>query len=148
MNPVIHDTEALNHLLQSELSAVETYTQALNQFEDLEVIGALQTMRDEHSRAVRALRDQIVLAGATPADHAGAWSTFTVSGFDTAEVIGPATLLAVLCQSEEHGLREYEAALSEVELQLDTQRLICTQLLPLCRANAEKLNALLGGMGH
>jgi len=148
MNPVIHDTETLNHLLQSEMAAVETYTQVLNRFDDLEVMSELQTMRDEHSRAVRALRDQVVQSGTAPADQSGAWSTFNVSGFDATEVIGPATILAVLCQSEEHGLREYEAALSGADLQLEGQRLISTQLLPGCRAHVEKLNALIGGMGH
>jgi len=148
MNPVIHDTDALNHLLQSEMSAVETYTQALNRFDDLEVISELQMMRDEHSRAVRVLRDQVVLSGAAPADHSGSWSTVNVTGFDTMDVIGPATILALLCQSEEHGIREYEAALSAGDLHLENQRLICTRLLPGCRTHVEKLNALLGGMGH
>jgi len=148
MNAVIHDSETLNHLLQGEVSAVETYTQAMNRFDDLEVISELQAVRDEHSRAVRALRDQIIKLGAAPAENSGAWSTFNVAGLDTIEAIGPATVLAVLCQGEEHGLREYEAALDRDDLQFESQRLIRTRLLPGCRSYVEKLNALLGGMGH
>jgi len=148
MNAVMHDSETLNHLLQVEVSAVETYTQAMNRFNDLEVISELQAVRDEHSRAVRALRDQIIQFGATPADSSGAWSTFNVTGLDTMDAIGPATVLAVLCQGEEHGVREYEAVLDQNDLHLDHQRLIRTRLLPVCRIHVEKLNALLGGMGH
>jgi len=148
MSAVIHETEVLNHLLQGEASAVETYTQALNRFDVLEVISELQVVRDEHSRAVRALRDQIVQFGATPADGPGAWSTFDVTGTDAMESVGPATVLAVLGQGEEHALREYEAALGRGDLHADSQRLIRSTLLPACRGHVEKLNALLGGMGH
>lgn len=148
MNAVIHETETLNHLLQSEVSAVETYTQAMNRFDDLEVISALQAVRDEHARAVRALRDQIIEFGATPLDTPGSWGSFDVLVSDDSEEIGPATVLALLCQREEHGLREYEAALGRSDLHLNSQRLICSKLLPGCRAHVEKLNALLGGMGH
>jgi hypothetical protein len=147
MNAAIHDTETLNHLLQGEVSAVETYTQALNRFDDLEVISELQMVRDDHSRAVRALRDQIIQLGATPTDDAGMWGSFGVTHHGESE-ISPATVLAILCQGEEHGIREYEAALERSELQLESQRLICSKLLPGCRAHVEKLNALLGGMGH
>jgi len=148
MDAVIHETEMLNHLLQGEASAVETYTQAMNRFDDLEVISELQLVRDEHGRAVRALRDQIVLFGTLPADGNGAWSTFNVTGLDTMETIGPATVLAVLCQGEEHAIREYESALERTDLHPDSAGLIRSKLLPGCRSHVEKLNALLGGMGH
>jgi hypothetical protein len=148
MSAVIHETEVLNHLLQGEVSAVETYTQAMNRFDDLEVIGELQMVRDEHSRVVRALRDQIVEFGATPTPGTGDWSTFSLAGLDAVDEIGPATVLAVLCQGEEHAIREYEAALERSDLHPESQCLIRSKLLTGSRAHVEKLNALLGGMGH
>jgi hypothetical protein len=148
MDAVIHETEMLNHLLQGEVSAVETYTQAMNRFDDLEVICELQLVRDEHGRAVRALRDQIIQFGIAPSDGSGAWSTFNLTGLEAMDSIGPATVLAVLCQGEEHAIREYEDALERSDLHLDSERLIRAKLLPGCRAHVEKLNALLGGMGH
>ncbi len=73
------DTGALNLLLQSEMSAVETYTHAMGQFDDPALIGDLQKIRDEHSRAVRELRDHVVTYGGVPADSAGVWGTFTAA---------------------------------------------------------------------
>jgi len=142
------DTDGLNALLRGEMSAVETYTQALGQFDDLLVIADLQKIRDEHSKAVRELRDRVIEFGGHPAESTGPWGTFTAVVTTAAKAIGPATVLAALRQGEEHGISEYEAALENEHVHPDCHRQIRADLLPACRKHIEELNRLLGGMDN
>ncbi|MBN9121724.1 MAG: DUF2383 domain-containing protein [Planctomycetes bacterium] len=142
------DIDALNALLRGETAAVETYTQALHAFDDLLVIADLQKIRDEHSRAVRELRDHVIQFGGQPIEGTGPWGTFTATVTGAAEALGPATVLAALRQGEEHGINEYEAALENEHIHPDCQRAIRADLLAACRKHVEELNRMLGGMDH
>jgi hypothetical protein len=142
------DTDALNSLLRGEMAAVETYTQALGKFDDLAVIADLQKIRDEHSRAVRELRDSVIRFGGRPAEGTGPWGAFTSAVTAAAKKVGPATVLAALRQGEEHGISEYEAALENEHIHPNCQRIMRTDLLSACRKHVEELNRLLGGMDH
>lgn len=146
--PTTCDPESVNALLRGEQSAVETYTQAMGKFEDQELIADLQKIRDEHSRAVRVLRDQVIGLGGVPSEGTGLWGTFAALVTGTAKVIGPATALAALRQGEEHGVSEYESALENEQVHSECHRLIRTDLLPACRRHVEELNRLVGGMDH
>jgi hypothetical protein len=145
--PQNFDTGALNTLLRGEMSAVETYTQALGKFDDQLVIADLQKIRDEHSRAVRELRDHVVREGGVPPTSPGPNLAFS-SDTGGAKVIGPATALAALRLSEEHEACEYEAALESADVPADCRRVIRTDLLPACHKHVDELNRLLGGMNH
>jgi hypothetical protein len=147
MSTMIHDSrvsaaDALNALLRAELAAVETYTLALKKFDDEEAIAELQKIRDEHSRAVRQLRDQVIGSGGQPAEFAAGGTFDTSDG----KVIGPVTALTTLRYGEETEIGEYEAALENDEVRADCQRMIRTDLLPACRRHVEELNRLLGAM--
>jgi hypothetical protein len=139
------DTEAVNALLRGEMAAVETYTQALGTFADEAVIADLQKIRDEHSRSVRELRDQVIQAGGTPLETADPWGTFSASVAGGPHAIGPAAALAALRQGEEQRASEYEAALGIEQVPQDCQRAIRTSLLTACRKHVDDLNRLLGG---
>ena len=147
-DPLTCDTHALNALLRGELAAVETYTQALGTSDDQEMIADLQKIRDDHSRAVRLLRDQVVQFGGVPADSSGPWSAFTAATPAGAKVVCPTTTLAALRQGEEHGISEYESALENDDIDPTCQHLMRTDLLPAGRKHVEELNSLLGGMHH
>lgn len=142
------DTDALNALLRSEMSAVETYTQALGKFDDETAIVDLQKIRDDHSRSVRLLRDHLIGLGAKPAEGSepcGAFSAVVTGG---AKAIGPAAALAALRQGEEHGINEYTSALENEDIHPDCRRIIRADLLPACRKHVEELDRLLGGMNR
>lgn len=141
------NTEALNALLRSEMSAVDTYTEAMGKFNDQLVIADLQKIRDEHSRAVRELRDHVVRSGGRPSDAPRAWGMFASALEGETSEVSPATVLAALRQGEECSVCEYEAAL-EREMHPDCQRTIRTDLILACRNHVEELNRLLGGMKH
>jgi hypothetical protein len=148
MNEMPVDTETLQILLSSEMTAVEVYTQALGTFDDEFVIADLQKIRDEHRRSVRELRDHIVGLGLRLDEHGIAPHKSEPTMRDPANVVGPAVALAVLRQGEEQGITGYEAALENVGLDPDCRRRIRSALLPACRKHVEQLNLLLGGMGH
>jgi len=151
MGTATHDpragtADALNSLLRGEMSAVETYTQAMGKFDDETTITDLQKIRDEHGRAVRMLRDYVVAFGAHPAEGTGPWGAFAAAVTGGAKAIGPAAALAALRQGEEHGISEYQSALDGEDISPDCQRMIRADLLPACRRHVEELNRLLGGM--
>jgi hypothetical protein len=139
--------EAVNGLLQSELAAVEVYTQAMGLFVDDSMIAELQRIRAEHRRSVRHLRDHLVDLGVHPADGGGTWGTFGRQA-SAAKALGPATVLAMLQQGEESSITEYEAVLEDAELRLDCLRTIQAELLPACQRHVEELNRLLGGADY
>jgi hypothetical protein len=143
-DPRACDTEALNALLRGEMAAVDAYTRAMPQFDDELVIARLQKIRDEHGRAVRELRDQVVRFGGKPAASPGPWPAFASNGA-AAKALGPATALAALREGEEHRASEYEAALENDDIHPDCQRVIRTDLLAACRRHVEEVNRLLGG---
>lgn len=142
--PRTHDTAALNALLRGEMAAVDTYTQAMGLFDDERLIADLQKIRDEHSRAVRELRDQVVRFGGAPAARPGPWGGST----GAAKALGPAAALAALRAGEEQKATEYEAALENDDVHPDCQRVIRSDLLAACHRHAEELDRLLGGMDH
>ena len=142
------DIGALNALLRGEIAAVETYTQAIQKFDDPLLTAELQLIRDEHSRAVRILRDHIAGFGGEPVSGSGVWGTFAALVTGTAKVLGPATVLAALRQGEEHGIAKYDTALENDNLHPDCHLMIRTELLPACAAHVTRLNGLLGGLGR
>lgn len=153
MNASTHDkhpqeTEVLNVLLRAEMSAVETYTQALGQFDDEAVIADLQKIRDEHSRAVRELRDEMIRIGGVPPTGSGPLGSFAPAAIEDKKVIGPATALAALRLGEQHEACEYESALENADVPATVRGVIRRELLPACRKHVDELNRMLGGLNH
>jgi len=144
-DPLTCDTTALNALLRGEMAAVEAYTRALGLFGDDELIADLQKIRDDHSRAVRLLRDRIVQLGGVPAENSGAWNAF---GASATKVIGSTTALAALRQSEEHIVSEYEVALTDADISPDCHPMIQVDLLAPTQKHVDELSRLLGGSGR
>src|SRR5688572_12709326 len=105
------DTTLLGTLLRNEMAAVEVYTQVMGTFDDEFVIADLQRIRDEHRRSVRELRDHVACLGLALMDDAGLSGGDTFAGSPPAKTTSPVTALALLRQSEEQGIIEYEAAL-------------------------------------
>lgn len=142
------DTDALNALLRGEMGAVDTYTHALGHFADPHVIADLQKIRDEHSKAVRELRDHVIQFGGQPSDRAEQWGTATAAVATAAKAVGPAAVLASLRHGEEDAATEYAATLENDGIPPECHRMIRADLLPACRRHVEELDRLLGGMDH
>lgn len=134
--------QALNRLLRGELAAIETYQQALLKLDSEHGALQLAQIRDEHSDAVSLLRKQIREFGGDPETSSGTWGTFAKAVESTAQLFGTTAALAALKQGEEHGLSNYEQAVSTHELPNSSQSLINGILLPQTRAHITTLERL------
>ena len=124
------DVAALNTLLRGELSAVETYEQALGKFEgnDTEAAaGVLRRIRDEHRSAAGTLRARVLALGGTPYEGSGVWGVFTAAVTGVAKVMGPHTAVSTLRRGEEHGVGEYQDMLETDDLSAEVKQLFRTE---------------------
>lgn len=140
------DVEVLNHLLRGEISASETYDQAIGKFSDpadRTVANALTRVRDEHQNSVTTLKARVSAHGGTPADGAGVWGVFANAVAGAAKLIGPQTAIAALKQGELHGIEDYEKAVADQDVSTETRFLIRNELLPRCREHVANLDGIL-----
>jgi len=146
--PSSHDAncDTINTLLLGELAAVETYDQAMEKLEDQHILADLERFREEHARAVRVLREQIVNHGGEPVECTGPWGAFAAVVAGTEHIGSPATALLALRQGEEHGINGCEDALGNEAVAFECKEAIRTELLPRLRGHVEELNRLMGGM--
>ena len=136
-------TKTLQNLLRGELSAVETYRQALGNVNGDVGDTDLQSIERDHLAACDRLRQQIVLAGEAPATSSGAWGAFARAVEGTAKLFGNTATLKALREGEEHGVKEYEDALADLSLQIDAARLVSEILLPRQRAHVTMLERMI-----
>src|SRR5207237_3676116 len=69
-------TTGLNRLIRGELSAVETYRQALDKMKEAPDATELHALMVEHRSAVQALREHVIQHGGTPATSSGPWGAW------------------------------------------------------------------------
>jgi len=148
MNAVKHDqngtcdTDALNAVLRSQMSAVETYDQAMTKFEDQHALADLQKIREDHARAVVLLREKAAQFGAMPVESSGPWTAFEAAVTGSGNMLG----YAALKQGEQQGINEYEEALKNEDVNPECKEMIRAELLPNAKMHVEELDRLIGGM--
>lgn len=133
----------LNSLLRGEISAKETYVQAIEKL-GVEGRGEVEVLREiarEHADAVDTLREAVRGAGATPAETSGLWGAFAQGVEGAAKALGDAAALKALKEGEEHGLKDYESALDKVDAM--TRQIIAVDLIPAQRRHIQQLDSLL-----
>jgi len=136
------DVDALNKLLRGELSAVETYDQAIGKFENKPGANDLRRIREEHDRAAGEIRNRVAQFGGKPSESSGAWGTFATAVTGAAKAMGPETVLAALKKGEEYGISEYEEALNNKDVNAECKELFRSDLLPKCRTHVSELDRL------
>jgi rubrerythrin len=136
-------TDILNSLLRGELSATETYNQALEKFTGQPEEGVLQRMRDDHRESANTLRQHVRQHNSSPSTGSGAWGAWAKVVEGTAKAFGKAAALKALKEGEEHGVKEYRAALDDNNVPVDCKSLIRSQLLPQCQAHLPAIDQLL-----
>ncbi|QEL16468.1 DUF2383 domain-containing protein [Limnoglobus roseus] len=134
--------EAMNSLLRGELSAAETYEQAIPKFEDMNVRSTLSHIRDEHRQAIDILQSHIRHMGGTPSEKSGIWGTMVTTLTEAAKILGPQTVLGTLQQGEEVGIGSFEAMIEDQSVPTECKNVIHTELLPRCKAHIQTLDTL------
>ena len=136
-------TAGLNRLIRGELSALETYRQALDKMRDAPEATELHSIMVEHRTAVQFLREHVQQRGGNPADSSGPWGAWAKLVEGAAQLFGNAAALKALKEGEEHGIKEYERFLEDENADQECKTLVQTQLLPQARSHIPVLDRLI-----
>jgi uncharacterized protein (TIGR02284 family) len=142
----MHNVTHINQLLKDELSATETYQQALNKLKEDVSLGdaeSLVPIYEDHKAAVSSLQTQIRQLGGTPSEDSGAWGTWAKIVLGGASLLGKESALKALQEGESSGVKGYENVLLDQELSAEVRTLIETKLLPAQQAHIRVLDGLL-----
>lgn len=120
----------LNKFLRGELSAVETYRQALERMKNSVDVGDLNECKRSHETRVEILRSQILQLGGEPSHSSGAWGSFAKLVEGSATVFGEKAAIAALEEGEDHGLKLYRDRSDLEKLDAATRDVIERTLLP------------------
>jgi len=122
--------ETCNALLRGEISAIETYTQAIEKFATTSTDTELERIRDDHQRNAFELRKFVTEIGGEPSTGSGAWGGFVQAIEGTATLLGESPALKILQTGECHGISQYENALADEDVSAAAKTLIRKILLP------------------
>ncbi len=113
MQGTAHTAYKLNVILKGEISAVETYRQALEKITDPAIAKDLECAKTCHSGRVAELVSKIQEAGGEPAQSSGAWGAFAKLVEGGAKIAGDKATIAVLEEGEDKGLADYKKLLED-----------------------------------
>jgi hypothetical protein len=125
-----HCIDTCNSLLRGELSAVETYSQAIDTYAGTSVVEKLRGIRAEHVNSAALLSANVREMGGEPEKDSGVWGIFAVAVQGTADLFGENSALASLRKGEQIGRDDYQDALADADVMPDCKRLISEELLP------------------
>jgi len=120
--------DALNELLRGEISAVETYRQAIDKLGESPTVGQLEDCKRSHEQRIPKLREEVARLGGQPAKESGAWGAFARLVEGGAKALGERAAVAALEAGEDHGLKLYRDDLDK--LGGSSRLLIQQDLLP------------------
>lgn len=130
----------LNSLLRGEISAVETYRQAIEKVKDAPALSTLQECHRSHVQRVEELRRHIVLLGGTPSTDSGPWGGFAKLVEGGAAAFGDKAAIAALEEGEDYGLKDYKDHLPDLDA--ESRALVERTFLPLQQQTHSALSAL------
>jgi uncharacterized protein (TIGR02284 family) len=118
----------LNGFLRGEMSAVETYRQALEKVEDSTLRVQLQELSRSHADRAALLRNRIGQLGGEPSEKSGPWGSFAKLVEGGAKAFGVKAALAALEEGEDHGKKLYRDDLDKLDA--STRSFVETELIP------------------
>jgi len=128
MNQVNQSIDKLNEFLRGEISAVETYRQALEKITSGATRVQLEQCRRSHEERVALLQRSIMNFGGQPTTSSGAWGSFAKLAEGGAKVFGEKAAISALEEGEDHGLKLYRDDLEKLDV--SAQELVRIDLLP------------------
>ena len=145
MNPTPSPSDrvhALNDLLQGEIAAAETYSQALDKFRGGTLQVALERLREDHVDAANQIKRHVLAAAGKPAKSSGAWGAFAKAVEGTAKAFGESAALKALLEGEEHGTKLYARGLEAKDLNPAVRTLLNDVLLPRQKRHVDTIKGL------
>lgn len=135
--------DVCNSLLRGEISAIETYQQAMEKFDDELKTDKLQDIKSNHEKSANILKEHIRKLGGEADESSGIWGIFAKAVEGGAKLFGENSALAALRQGEESGKSQYESAIDNEDVMSDFKPIIKTELLPRQNSHIQQLNALI-----
>jgi hypothetical protein len=132
--------DALNSFLRGEISAVETYRQALEKLHDQPEASALTEGLRSHEQRVSLLTSEIQRRGGKPAQGSGPWGAFVKLLEGGAKLFGTKAAIAALEEGEDHGRDDYKR--DAPKLEPDARAFVQQQLLPEQLRTHQTMSAL------
>lgn len=107
----------LNMLLRGEMSAVETYEQAIDKLRSNSQRGIplLQQLMSSHRTRADLLTTEVRRMGGEPSESSGPWGAFAKLFEGAAELFGEKSAIAALEEGEDHGLKQYRDVVAKVD---------------------------------
>lgn len=140
-NPRTNDIDHLNSFLRGELSAVETYNQAIEKLAgEPGIRQKLVDCRTSHHDRATALRDEILRLGGEPASGSGAWGAFAQLVEGGAKIFGKQAAIAALEEGEDHGRDDYKRELPNLSPEI--RQFVESKLLPAQLQTHDVLSSL------
>jgi demethoxyubiquinone hydroxylase (CLK1/Coq7/Cat5 family) len=130
----------LNSFLRGELSAVETYRQALDKLERFPQRATLEQCARSHEERARILADEVRRRGGDPSDGSGAWGTFAKLVEGGAAVFGEKAAIAALEEGEDHGRDDYKRDIKDLDAA--ALEVIQNQVIPEQNRTHQAMSAL------
>lgn len=134
--------EVGNSLLRGEISATETYGQAISRFDSPLKAAPLERLRASHIASIRKLTQNLNRIGGRPARSSGAWGAVANTYQAAANLISFDAAVDSLITGEQHGRKEYESALADPEVHNGFKEVIQSELLPRTTENTIALHEL------
>lgn len=120
--------DTLNSFLRGEISAVETYRQAIEKLRDKPEASTLNDCMRSHEQRVSMLETEIRNRGGKPAQGSGPWGAFAKLMEGGAKLFGAKAAIAALEEGEDHGRDDYKR--DAPKLEPDARAFIQGQILP------------------
>ncbi|HKP58952.1 MAG TPA: demethoxyubiquinone hydroxylase family protein [Polyangiales bacterium] len=114
-NPQEQSVDTLNSFLRGEISAVETYRQALEKITQQQLRTPLQECMQSHAQRVTLLTEQVRTLGGAPATSSGVWGTFAKAVEGGAKTFGDKAAIAALEEGEDHGRNDYRRDMDKLD---------------------------------
>lgn len=136
--------DRLNSFLRGELSAIETYKQAMEKIVEPSLVSQMHDCMQSHQERAQLLRQRVIQLGGLPSTDSGPWGAFAKLVAGGAAALGVDTAIAALEEGEDHGLRDYRADLSDLDM--ESRTLIEEQILPAEQRTHRVMSSLKHGL--
>jgi len=120
--------DTLNSFLRGEISAAETYRQAIQKLSDKPEASTLMECLRSHEQRVSWLSSDIRRRGGEPAQSSGTWGAFAKLVEGGAKLFGTKAAIAALEEGEDHGRDDYKR--DAPKLDPDARSFIQQQIVP------------------
>ncbi len=120
--------DKLNSFLRGELSAAETYRQAISKLPTSDNRPVFEQCARSHEERASLITREVRRLGGVPAEDSGAWGTFAKLVEGSAQVFGEKAAIMALEEGEDHGKNDYQRDLADLDPSV--RSLIEAQVLP------------------